>query len=321
MLSSLIAGIGPDTYKVDAIRNYRGDIPSDDMSAIIEAIGTDTYKVDAIRILVGCRTFNPAIDVTQSIRADTYIVDAIVTITARHQPSSQTAFQMFSHIRADTYKVYLLKALSHYVTSKQVVPIIRSIRADTYKVGGLKELADKIEGEDVMTLMSMFSGAYKCDAADILRPLVRDEDVAAFSAAVEKAASSRNSDFEEMSVMNIGGMKVISRDPGTVVRDRNGNSVCNFGSFSPAVGLPWSPDFAPAPAPAPTFTYPDEDVKVKDDNDNCIVCADYYHRTINLPCGHACFCFHCAKKIGESGSRNCPACRAPITSIQTVYKV
>ena len=150
---------------------------------------------------------------------------------------------MFSHIRADTYKVYLFKALSHYVTSKQVVPIIRSIRADTYKVGGLKELADKIEGEDVMTLMSKtFCRAWcrKCDAADILRPFgFRKHISAGLSAAVEKAASSRN--VEEMSVISISPMKVISRDPGTVVRDRNGNSVCNFGSSEiPAVGLPWS---------------------------------------------------------------------------------
>ena len=77
--------------------------------------------------------------------------------------------------------------------------------------------------------------------------------------------------------------------------------------------------------PVKRFEYPDkldDDIKVKDDDDKdvCAVCADYYHRTINLPCMHACLCFHCAKVIGESEKRLCPVCRTPLEAIKTVFK-
>ena len=331
MLPSIIAGIPADTYKVDAIRGYNRPILKSDVPAIIESIHADTYKVDALNEMLSRGCFDPqdSANVIRTISADTYVVDAISAIVS-HYPvlPASVAWQLFDQINADTYKVDSLDSLSSSLSSNQVVIVIQSIRADAYRMDALKKLAHKIDGKDVIELLSLFSPSYQSDAIEFLQPLVRDDDVVAFTSFAEKVKSQQK---QNMGIY-IGGATNHNIMIGDIIENN-----MDYGRFlSQIMGNPVHPSLRdvyqnlqpkvePKLEPAKRFEYPDkldDDTKVKEDDekDVCAVCADYYHRTINLPCMHACLCFHCAKVIGESEKKLCPVCRTPLGAIKTVFK-
>lgn len=328
MLLANLVNIPADTRKVDAIQNYHGHISTTDIPAIIASIKADTYKVDALNELLSREAFDPqdALNAIRTIRADTYIVDAINAIVS-HYPilNSTVALHLFSLIGADTYKVDSLDSLAPSLESKQVVTIIHAISADTHRLDALKKLADKIDGKDVITLVSSFSGSYQSDVIEMLQPLVRDEDVVAFTSVADKAIS-----LQEENTYISGEGNIIFGD---IIENTDYSRI--FSLIDNQSNMPYELNLRNVyqnmrenpitPKPVKRFEYPDkldDDTKVKEDDDKdvCAVCADYYHRTINLPCMHACLCFHCAKVIGESEKKQCPVCRTPLEAIKTVFK-
>ena len=349
MLLSILAKISADTYKVDAIRDYDGLISLSDVPAIISSVRADTYKVDALNELLSKGCFDPrdAFMAIWTIHADTYIVDAINAIASHHPrfPAS-IALQLFNLVHTDTFKVDSLDSLVPSFESNQVVTIIRNIKADTYRLDALRKLVNKVDSKDVMTLLPLFSKAYQLEATQVLQSLVRDEDVVAFTSIVEQA---KRNEEHPLGVYIDGGIRNVAI--GNIIENRvddgfmysmmmeaqsNPNEQMHlFGAEAPIPSLHdvyqnWrheveaKPDLLPKD-PVKRFEYPnklDDDIKVKDDDDKdvCAVCADYYHRTINLPCMHACLCFHCAKVIGESEKKLCPVCRTPLEAIKTVFK-
>ncbi|CAF0897108.1 unnamed protein product [Adineta steineri] len=65
-------------------------------------------------------------------------------------------------------------------------------------------------------------------------------------------------------------------------------------------------------------------IGIKDESDSklnheCTVCFDRKRDTVLIPCGHICLCYSCADELYQRGTRQCPICRATITSINKVY--
>ena len=192
-----------------------------------------------------------------------------------------------------------------------MIPIIQSINADTYRLDALRILWSIVDTEDILPLLELFSGPYKGDAIGLLRPYVRDVDVEAFTKIVDETIQSGTG-------ITISGSG--SRGLAIIGDESIDNPLIGHGNF--AFG---NVVYGRQVAVEKKFEYPDklsEDTQVKegDDKDVCAICADYYHRTINLPCMHACLCFHCAKIIGESEKKLCPVCRTPLEAIKTVFK-
>ena len=84
------------------------------------------------------------------------------------------------------------------------------------------------------------------------------------------------------------------------------------------------PTVSPVSSLQSRVTYPnklDEDVSASESEKRglCVVCKIHYHKTVNLPCMHACLCFHCAKAIAEDNKKLCPVCREPLTEIKQLY--
>ena len=44
---------------------------------------------------------------------------------------------------------------------------------------------------------------------------------------------------------------------------------------------------------------------------------DSINFNVNIPCMHACLCFHCSKQIAEK--QICPVCREVLTSIKHLF--
>ena len=79
-----------------------------------------------------------------------------------------------------------------------------------------------------------------------------------------------------------------------------------------------------SPVIPPQVIYPnklDDDISASESErcGLCVVCKIRYHKTVNLPCMHACLCFHCAKRIAENDKKSCPVCREPLTEIKQLY--
>ena len=73
----------------------------------------------------------------------------------------------------------------------------------------------------------------------------------------------------------------------------------------------------------PKFEYPSdrigEDIEATEGESQCVMCLTNVHKTVNLPCGHICLCFACARAIAESSTRTCPMCRIVLTGIIPFY--
>ena len=52
---------------------------------------------------------------------------------------------------------------------------------------------------------------------------------------------------------------------------------------------------------------------------SCSICLNETVAVIIQPCGHACLCKDCAKKLIENYAQRCPICRNKIRRIQNVY--
>jgi len=49
----------------------------------------------------------------------------------------------------------------------------------------------------------------------------------------------------------------------------------------------------------------------------CVVCYTNCVDTVMVPCGHACMCHGCAKRVKETSGK-CPICRRRIENINTI---
>ncbi|ARF09990.1 RING finger domain protein [Indivirus ILV1] len=55
-------------------------------------------------------------------------------------------------------------------------------------------------------------------------------------------------------------------------------------------------------------------------DDTCKICMDKDVCTINLPCGHLCFCMSCCHTYVKDNKKECPLCKTELTEIKRFYK-
>lgn len=51
----------------------------------------------------------------------------------------------------------------------------------------------------------------------------------------------------------------------------------------------------------------------------CIVCIDRAVKTVNAPCGHACLCVTCARKLADESKFCCPLCKVELKRIKRMF--
>jgi hypothetical protein len=51
----------------------------------------------------------------------------------------------------------------------------------------------------------------------------------------------------------------------------------------------------------------------------CSVCLDRSVKTVNAPCGHACLCVTCARKLADEPNFRCPLCSAELKRIKRMF--
>lgn len=52
---------------------------------------------------------------------------------------------------------------------------------------------------------------------------------------------------------------------------------------------------------------------------SCKICLDKDICTVNLPCGHLCFCISCTYKYIKDSNEICPICKIKLTEIKRIY--
>lgn len=55
---------------------------------------------------------------------------------------------------------------------------------------------------------------------------------------------------------------------------------------------------------------------VEEEPKNCVICMDQLKQGAFVPCGHMCCCETCGK---EMANKNCPICRAKVTSFLKIF--
>lgn len=61
--------------------------------------------------------------------------------------------------------------------------------------------------------------------------------------------------------------------------------------------------------------------KIEQSDNSCKICMDKELCTVNLPCGHLCFCIQCSYKyINDNKDDKCPICQIKLTEIKRIYK-
>lgn len=74
----------------------------------------------------------------------------------------------------------------------------------------------------------------------------------------------------------------------------------------------------PKPIPHPIETAEDDSALEKE-HGVCVICLTARYNTVNLHCGHACFCIACAKEFMKNDQKDCPICRTKLTEIKQIY--
>ncbi|AYV77132.1 MAG: RING finger domain protein, partial [Barrevirus sp.] len=64
----------------------------------------------------------------------------------------------------------------------------------------------------------------------------------------------------------------------------------------------------------------DKEITVISNDNTCRICMDNDICTINLPCGHLCFCISCCHTYIKSNKNTCPLCNTRLTEIKRFYK-
>mmetsp|Transcript_30242 Transcript_30242/g.59065 ORF Transcript_30242/g.59065 Transcript_30242/m.59065 type:complete len:110 (+) Transcript_30242:231-560(+) len=58
--------------------------------------------------------------------------------------------------------------------------------------------------------------------------------------------------------------------------------------------------------------------EVNEDEDMCVICMEGKATWTSVPCGHRSLCKTCAEHLRDSG-RQCPLCRADVSSVMQVF--
>ena len=209
---------------------------------------------------------------------------------------------LFALLKTDPGKLEFTKILKKYpkIPFNIVFTLFKDFADDIYRYQSLCHFRKSLKSENIFPLIQHLEHR-RLDALSVTREIIKDKDVPRLLLLFSGSLRCRAAEILQT--------RHYEEDP----------DVIHFNDEK--VSVP-----QPALVLVPTFTYPNkgEDVKVTDntkDEDTCLICFERVRKTINLPCGHICYCFRCTKELGQRETKNCALCRAQLTSVQPFYKV